>query len=1072
MRISSASLLAASATVMWTLTAKAQPDAPAAVAPQQTFVVPRLAEAPLIDGVLDHAWDAAGKFSAFYRFKTTEPARGRTEVYLAHDLTNLYIGVAAHHPPDYVPVANTPRSQRDRGIWAEDSIETFLAVEGAPDTYFQFIANPNGAMYEGRSGDASWNSPWACRAKAFDDRWEVEMAIPFEACGLTPSPGARVRFQIARNQQQPAEMSTWAPVRSQYFEGLAASSLLLGGDEVIRLHSVGGLPPPRLPGTVRNSGQGAALTVRVRDVQGTIVFSHSRKVPDGPFELRLEGVRTGARYAADLRVRTNSGKTRLTLPFEVNPPVDLRVLPRVLDGELDVLVSYFGRRIPSRYRLVLRRTEPRETVCTFELSGARRARKTLPLHSFPPGAYEAELTTSHGPTARHPCRQSFEVLAKPAWAGNSLGLSDEVLPPWTPLEVAGDSVRCWGREYQWNGLLPSQIVTQGAALLARPASLLVEANGASLAGTAADSRIVSAAPHKVIRESRIKGDLVELRTVSTVEYDGLVTVRLECAPSKPVTIDRLELAIPLRRAHVRLRSQRAIWGATLKEYEEKLKDFRAGGTLGASAWQGRPEPMWLGNETAGLAWCIEGEQGFALQDPNRAVELREDRETVLLTVRFVGRPVQVSQPLTYVFGLQATPVKPWPRAANVRYATLLVPSVRWFKGSRDFVEQPQRMDWLKDRGVRTLIEMSEWTPIHDSMVDYKSDWVRSFVSACRRRGLKAVLYFGFGLTTGTPEWQIMGEKPLRAPRGLPFGVPWTPGKLSYRACANSAYADYAVWRIDYMMKRYGIDGVYLDEFGAESCLSAEHGCGYVDAAGQRRAARPAFAFRRLMRRIYTVVKRNNPDGIVELHGRAPLPAMTFATHYLLGEQFMALKQADRPPLRSVVSLPMFRADFMGKPFGVPSTFLAYDRRPFLAAEALALGLIHDTPVRTGGFYTRRAYDNIALISSVWQAMERFGTSRAKFVGYWENRILTPARNDVKCSLWRRPDCRLLAVVTNLGESPRTCLKLDNDAAGLPAGAAPVAADPLSDTTLTIKTGAVELDVPREGFRMVLISGGK
>ena len=43
-----------------------------------------------------------------------------------------------------------------------------------------------------------------------------------------------------------------------------------------------------------------------------------------------------------------------------------------------------------------------------------------------------------------------------------MGVSDNVLPPYEPLTVKGNSVFCWGREYHFadNGL-PDKIVTAG-----------------------------------------------------------------------------------------------------------------------------------------------------------------------------------------------------------------------------------------------------------------------------------------------------------------------------------------------------------------------------------------------------------------------------------------------------------------------------------------------------------------------------------------------------------------------------------------------------------------------------------
>jgi len=52
------------------------------------------------------------------------------------------------------------------------------------------------------------------------------------------------------------------------------------------------------------------------------------------------------------------------------------------------------------------------------------------------------------------------------------GIATEVPPPWTPLEVEGDTVRCWGREYRLgDGGGIGAIQSRGETLLTRPLGL-------------------------------------------------------------------------------------------------------------------------------------------------------------------------------------------------------------------------------------------------------------------------------------------------------------------------------------------------------------------------------------------------------------------------------------------------------------------------------------------------------------------------------------------------------------------------------------------------------------------------
>lgn len=77
----------------------------------------------------------------------------------------------------------------------------------------------------------------------------------------------------------------------------------------------------------------------------------------------------------------------------------------------------------------------------------------------------AEPDPSAVPTGAYP------TLGHP-WENTSLGMDEIVPAPWTPVVVAGDEVRVWGREFvPAEGPLPAQITSQGVALFAEAPQL-------------------------------------------------------------------------------------------------------------------------------------------------------------------------------------------------------------------------------------------------------------------------------------------------------------------------------------------------------------------------------------------------------------------------------------------------------------------------------------------------------------------------------------------------------------------------------------------------------------------------
>ena len=94
------------------------------------------------------------------------------------------------------------------------------------------------------------------------------------------------------------------------------------------------------------------------------------------------------------------------------------------------------------------------------------------------------------------------------WVGSNVGVSDEVLDPWTPLEYDGNrTARCWGRQYEFAGPLPSNVVNQGRDILRGPMTLTMK-TPAGQAALIEDSRKTVQAdskPRRVHRHGEFRG---------------------------------------------------------------------------------------------------------------------------------------------------------------------------------------------------------------------------------------------------------------------------------------------------------------------------------------------------------------------------------------------------------------------------------------------------------------------------------------------------------------------------------------------------------------------------------------
>ena len=340
------------------------------------------------------------------------------------------------------------------------------------------------------------------------------------------------------------------------------------------------------------------------------------------------------------------------------------------------------------------------------------------------------------------------------------------------------------------------------------------------------------------------------------------------------------------------------------------------------------------------------------------------------------------------------------------------------------------LDHLASRSVATICFHEHWTDIQNYTSTTREKDLKGLVAACHEHGIQLLLYFGYLMSDIAPEWSKYHDQCLVLPRTGDYQR--QPKQTAYMVCYQSAWQDFLADGINKMMERFGINGVYLDGTSEPwGCANTHHGCGYKKPDGSIGPTYSFFATREMMRRIYTIVKRHNPKGQVNVHQSTcmTIPTLSFATSYWDGEQLQGL--ARRSNVFEVLPLDTFRAEFMGHNWGVPAELLWYSSGPFHRGEAEAMALLHDIPVRPSGM------DDLATLSRLWTAREEFGCHRAAWLPYWENeKYVRSSPAGVKVSLHNRPGQGLLATIANTGL--QTCqaeVALDLEALRQPAAVA-------------------------------------
>src|SRR5262249_10104451 len=101
----------------------------------------------------------------------------------------------------------------------------------------------------------------------------------------------------------------------------------------------------------------------------------------------------------------------------------------------------------------------------------------VPVGNRDPGEYEVAAEIRRDGERVFEMRRSL-VIPRLETRGQGAEPDDRVIRPWSPLEVEGRAIRCWGREYRFDdGPLPSRVSSLGEDLLAAPVRLALRSGG-------------------------------------------------------------------------------------------------------------------------------------------------------------------------------------------------------------------------------------------------------------------------------------------------------------------------------------------------------------------------------------------------------------------------------------------------------------------------------------------------------------------------------------------------------------------------------------------------------------------
>jgi hypothetical protein len=588
-------------------------------------------------------------------------------------------------------------------------------------------------------------------------------------------------------------------------------------------------------------------------------------------------------------------------------------------------------------------------------------------------------------------------LSRLRWLDSTIGSEDEVVPPFTPVEVLGRSLRVLGREVELGPLgLPRSIVSTFTAdaadvdgvprpVLARPIELIVEdAEGRPLAWqVAADGGIVAGSSRAEWRRSARVGDWA-LTCRGRLEMDGMVAYEVALSVERDTDLWDVRLEVPISRDVARYmtglgrkggrtpdtfewtwaheRNQDSVWiGDVGAGLQLALRDDRYSRPLNTNFYHLKPLVM-------PHSWGNEGRGG---------VRIRAEEDGTCRIECFGGpRTLRAGDELRFDFRLLLTPFKPLDPGAHFR--------TRYYHGCPP-------VETVLAAGANTVnIHHATETNPYINYPFLRPSEMKAYVDAAHARDCAVKVYYTVReLTTRAPELfalhSLGGEVVVDGPGG---GHPWLREHLEkcyIAAWHDPTFRDTSVingvlsrWHnfylegLAWLARHIGIDGLYVDDVG--------YG-------------------REVMQRARRVLARWRPRPLIDLHSANQynerdgfassanlyLELLPYVDRLWFGEYFGYDEDPD-----------YWLVEVSGLCFGVMGEMLEGNGNPW---RGMVYGMTGRAPMVEG---------NHAL----WRFWDQYGLPDSRMLGYWSTECpVRTGREDVLATAYVGASVSVIAVAS-------------------------------------------------------------
>ena len=678
-----------------------------------------------------------------------------------------------------------------------------------------------------------------------------------------------------------------------------------------------------------------------------------------------------------------------------------------------------------------------------------------------PGMYRGSVTVA--PAGEAPQVVSLEIEVSPEiitasgddepwrhsrlrWLDSRIAFDDELVKPFTPVEVEGNTISILGRQVDVGATgFPRRITSyfapemthlhdEARGVLHGPIELLVEgAGGEVLEWEGSGASFEKQGPGRVSWMASSLADGLAMAVQAEMEFDGNIELTVALTAAGPMPVQDIRLRIPLAREMAKYMMGLGLRGGLRPEEHHWKWDVSTKNQDGA----------WIGDVNAGLqfslrdenydrplntnfylskplveptSWANGGLGGCDLVEADVNPEgVTDERISARLPAFLVNcssgaRTLRPDEPLYFNVRLAITPFRPIDTAKQ------------W---STRFYHRFSPVDEIAAMGANT-INVHHATDINP-YINYpflRPDEMKAYVDEAHARDMSMKIYYTVReLTNRAPELfalrslgdEIFSTGPgggwswLQEHLGSDYIAAWFVPSLKDAAIINSGVSrwhNYYLEGLNWLVKNIEIDGLYIDDVAFD---------------------------RTTMKRLRKILDRARPNGLIDLHSANQYnerdgftnSANLYLEHFpyidrlWFGEYFDYDSQPD-----------FWLIETSGIPFGLMGEMLQDGGNPW---RGMLFGMTNRQPY--GG------HDP----SPIWEVWDNFGIQESRMIGYWvPDAPVATDHEDVLATSYVADGKTLVSIASWAEDAVEVRLEIDWDALDIDPRAARITAPAVPD----------------------------